>query len=70
MIARSNTYYGQWPRKKPLFPGLELPSIAHSALVASTGFVTFDGPERKFPKESRAAALEISLSTGKKNLRA
>jgi hypothetical protein len=44
-----NTYYGQWPGEKPLFPGLESPAIAHNALVASTRFVTFDAPERDFP---------------------
>jgi hypothetical protein len=44
-----STYYGQWPGKKALFPGLESPAIAHNELVASTGVVTFDVPERDFP---------------------
>jgi hypothetical protein len=35
--------------KKALFPGLELPAIAHSELAASAGFVAFDVPERDFP---------------------
>src|SRR5690349_8357901 len=43
-----NTYYGQWPGEKPLFPGLESPAIAHNELVASAEFVTFDVPERDF----------------------
>jgi hypothetical protein len=37
-----NTYYGQWPGEKPLFPGLESPAIAHNELVASARFVRFD----------------------------
>jgi hypothetical protein len=31
----SNTYYGQWPEAKPLFPGLESPAIARNELIAS-----------------------------------
>jgi hypothetical protein len=44
-----NTYYGQWPGKKALFPGLESPSIAQNELVASAGIVGFDVRERDFP---------------------
>ena len=34
-----NTYYGQWPGEKPLFPGLGSPAIAHNEPVASAIFV-------------------------------
>ena len=44
-----NTYYGQWPGEKPLFPDFESPAIAHNELVASPRVVTFDVPERDFP---------------------
>src|SRR5689334_13344974 len=44
-----NTYYGQWPGEKPLFPGLESPAIAHDELVASARVRAFDVPERDFP---------------------
>ena len=55
---------------KAAVSGLESPAIAHSELVASAGFGAFDVPERDFPRESLAAALEISVSTKKKSLRA
>jgi hypothetical protein len=45
----ANTYYGQWPRQKPLLAGLESSAIAHNELVASAGVATFDGPERDSP---------------------
>ena len=61
-----NTYYGQWPGEKPLFAGLESPANAHHELAASAGVVNFDVPEWGFPRESLAAALEISVSTKKK----
>jgi hypothetical protein len=48
-----NTYYGQWPKGKAAVPGLGSPAIAHHELVVSAGFVTFDGPERDFPKNRR-----------------
>src|SRR5690242_21287721 len=41
-----NTYYGQWPGEKALFPGLEAPAIAHSELAASARVGTFDVPQR------------------------
>jgi len=44
-----NTYYGQWPGEKPLFAGLESPTIAHNERAASAGFAAFDVPERDFP---------------------
>jgi hypothetical protein len=44
-----NTYYGQWPGEKALFPGLERRSIGHDELAASTRFGVFDAPERNFP---------------------
>jgi hypothetical protein len=44
-----NTYYGQWPGKKPLFPGLQSPAIAHNELVASARFVAVRVQERDFP---------------------
>ena len=34
-----NTYYGQWPGEKPLFPGLESPAIAHNERAASARVV-------------------------------
>src|SRR5579871_6494918 len=37
--------------KKPLFAGLGSPAIAHDELAASAGFVTFDVPERDFPRD-------------------
>ena len=45
----ANTYYGQWPGEKPLFPDFESPAIAHNELVASARFAAFDVPERDFP---------------------
>jgi hypothetical protein len=60
-----NTYYGQWSGEKPLFAGLESPAIARNELVGSAGFVPFNVPERGFPRESLAAALEICVSTKK-----
>jgi len=39
-----NTYYGQWPGEKALFPGLESAAIAHSELVVSARVVAFDFP--------------------------
>jgi len=36
-----NTYYGQWPGEKALFPGLESPAIAHNELAASARFGAF-----------------------------
>jgi hypothetical protein len=65
-----NTYSGQWPGEKPLFPGLESPAIAHHELVASARVVTFGVLGPRFHRESLAAALEICVSTKKKNLRA
>jgi len=44
-----NTYYGQWPGEKALFPSLEAPAIAHNALAASARVVAFDASERDFP---------------------
>jgi len=44
-----NTYYGQWPGEKALFPDLEAPAIAHNGLAASAGVVAFDAPQRDFP---------------------
>jgi hypothetical protein len=44
-----NTYYGQWPGGKALFPDFDSPAIAHNELAASAGFVTFDVPKRDFP---------------------
>ena len=43
-----NTYYGQWPGEKALFPGLELPAIALNERAASAKFGAFDVPERDF----------------------
>jgi hypothetical protein len=63
-----NTYYGQWPREKPLFAALESPAIAHNELAASAGFGAFDVAERDFPRESLAAALEICVSTKKRKI--
>ena len=37
----SNTYYGQWPGGKSLFPGLESPAIAHNEVVARAGVGAF-----------------------------
>jgi len=65
-----NTYYGQWPREKPLFAALESPAIAHNELAASAGFGAFDGTERHFPGNRSPPALEIRVSAKKKNLRA
>jgi hypothetical protein len=70
MIARRTPITGNSRTEKPLFPDFKSPAIAHNELVASARFVTFDVPEREFPRESPAAALEISVSTKKKNLRA
>jgi hypothetical protein len=50
-----NTYYGQWPGKNPLFPGLESPAIAHNELAARAGFATFDAAERDFPRNHSPA---------------
>jgi hypothetical protein len=36
---------GDGRREKPLFAGLESPSIAHHELAASAGVVVFDVPE-------------------------
>jgi hypothetical protein len=64
-----NTYYGQWLGKKPLFAGLESPTIAHDELVASPGFVTFDVPERDFPG-NRSPLRWKFLCRPERNLRA
>jgi hypothetical protein len=45
-----NTYYGQWPGEKALFPGLESPAIGHNERAASVRFVAFDVRERDFPR--------------------
>jgi len=44
-----NTYYGQWPGEKPLFPGLESPAIAHHELAASVRFGAFGVRSEDFP---------------------
>jgi hypothetical protein len=44
-----NTYYGQWPGEKPLFPGRQSPAIARNERVGGAGIATFDGPQRDFP---------------------
>jgi hypothetical protein len=38
-----NTYYGQWPGEKAVFPGLESPAIAHHELLRApdSGPLTF-----------------------------
>ena len=65
-----NNYYGQWPGGKGSVCGARIAAIAHNGLAASARFGTFDVPERDFPGESLAAALEICVSTKKKNQRA
>src|SRR6185312_4578575 len=44
-----NTYYGQWPGERPLFPGLESPANAHHELAARAGFVAFGVRSEDFP---------------------
>jgi hypothetical protein len=64
-----NTYYGHWPRKKALFPGLESLAIAHNELAASAGFGTFDVPERDFPGNRSPLRWKFTCRP-KRNLRA
>ena len=54
-----NTYYGQWPGEKTLFPGLESLAIAHNERAASVRFVTFDVPERDFPMNRSPACWKF-----------
>jgi hypothetical protein len=68
-IARRTPITGNGRGEKQLIARLESPAIAHDELVASAGFVTFDGPRAGFPKESPAAALEVCLSTKIKSVR-
>jgi hypothetical protein len=64
-----NTYYGQWPGKKPLLPGLEAPAIAHHELAPRAGFMTSDGPERDFPGNRSAPRRKFMCRPKRKNLR-
>ena len=49
MITPRPPIMGNGRGKKPLFPGLQSPAIAHNELVANARFVAFDVPERDFP---------------------
>src|SRR6185437_4043257 len=55
MIPRRTPIMGNGPGEKPLFAGLESPAIAHSERVANAGVVTFDVPERDFPRNRSPA---------------
>jgi hypothetical protein len=59
---------GDGRAKKPPFPGLESPAIAHNEFAASAGFVTFDVPQRDCPGNCSPPRWKF-VSTNKKNLR-
>src|SRR5579883_2070054 len=65
--ATPNTYYGQWPGRKPRFSGLESPSIAHNELVAGAGVATFGVAARDFP-ENRSPRRWKFVCRPKQNL--
>jgi hypothetical protein len=49
MMTRRTPIMGNGRRKKPLFPGLVSPSIAHNERAASARVVAFDAAARDFP---------------------
>jgi hypothetical protein len=49
MMTRRTPIMGNGRGEKPLFAGLESPSIAHHERAASAGFAAFDAAARDFP---------------------
>src|SRR5579883_1426971 len=69
MITRRTPITGNGWRRRPLFAGLESPSIAHMRFVASARVVAFDVSERDFPR-NRSPPCWKFLCRPKENLRA
>jgi hypothetical protein len=53
--------------KKPLFPDLESPAIAHNELAASAGFGAFGARARDFPGNRAPGRKEFILPPKKEN---
>jgi hypothetical protein len=66
MITRRTPIKGNGREKKPLFPDVESPSIAHNERVANARFGAFDVPERDFPGNRSPARWKFMCRSKRK----